>query len=130
MSRNLNKLLNYSLLKISLIPIMLWIISSLVFILLRVAPGDPVDAILGSAADEVSREFLRNKLGLNEPLIRRQVWIKNNNKKLAWAESWWNAEQVNENLKAKEEPIWKNLTQDRSELLEKLIEFHLLIQIG
>ena len=69
MSRNLNKLLNYSLLKISLIPIMLWIISSLVFILLRVAPGDPVDAILGSGADEVSREFLRNKLGLNEPLI-------------------------------------------------------------
>ena len=48
MSRNLNKLINYSLLKISLIPIMLWIISSLVFILLRVAPGDPVDAILGS----------------------------------------------------------------------------------
>ena len=53
---------------------------------------------------------------LNGPLIRRQVWIKNNNKNLAWAESWWNAEQVNENLKAKEEPIWKNLTQDRSEL--------------
>ena len=50
---------------------MLWIISSLVFILLRVAPGDPVDAILGSGADEVSREFLRNKLGLNESLINQ-----------------------------------------------------------
>jgi len=37
---------------------------------------------------------------LNGPLIRRQVWIKNNNKSLAWAESWWNAEQVNEKLKA------------------------------
>ena len=78
MSRNLNKLLNYSLLKISLIPIMLWIISSLVFILLRVAPGDPVDAILGSGADEVSREFLRDKLGLNEPLINQYfLYIKN-----------------------------------------------------
>jgi len=78
MSRNLNKLLNYSLLKISLIPLMLWIISSLVFILLRVAPGDPVDAILGSGADEVSREFLRNKLGLNEPLINQYFsYIKN-----------------------------------------------------
>ena len=78
MSRNLNKLLNYSLLKISLIPIMLWIISSLVFILLRVAPGDPVDAILGSGADEVSREFLRNKLGLNESLINQYFsYIKN-----------------------------------------------------
>ena len=78
MSRNLNKLLNYSLLKILFIPIMLWIISSLVFILLRVAPGDPVDAILGSGADEVSREFLRNKLGLNEPLINQYFsYIKN-----------------------------------------------------
>ena len=78
MSRNLNKLLNYSLLKISLIPIMLWIISSLVFILLRVAPGDPVDAILGSGADEFSRELLRNKLGLNEPLINQYFsYIKN-----------------------------------------------------
>nr|WP_075487277.1 ABC transporter permease [Prochlorococcus marinus] len=71
MSRNLNKILNYSFLKVSLIPIMLWIISSLVFILLRVAPGDPVDAILGSGADEVSRELLRNKLGLNESLINQ-----------------------------------------------------------
>ena len=71
MSRNLNKLFNYSLLKIALIPLMLWIISSLVFILLRVAPGDPVDAILGSGANEVSREILRNKLGLNESLINQ-----------------------------------------------------------
>ena len=71
MSRNLNKLLNYSLLKISLIPLMLWIVSSLVFVLLRVAPGDPVDAILGSAANEIERADLRNKLGLNESLINQ-----------------------------------------------------------
>ncbi len=57
---------------------------------------------------------------LNGPLIRRQVWIKNNNKNLAWAESWWNEEQVNKNLKTKEEPIWKNLTQDRSELFREV----------
>ena len=62
MSRNFNKLLNYSLLKISFIPIMLWIISSLVFILLRVAPGDPVDAILGSG---VQMRFLGNFLEIN-----------------------------------------------------------------
>ena len=55
MSRNLKNLLNYSLFKISLMPLMLWIISSLVFILLRVAPGDPVDAILGTGANEVSK---------------------------------------------------------------------------
>ena len=69
MSRDLNKLLNYSLSKIFLIPIFLWIISTLVFILLRVAPGDPVDAILGSGADEASREILRNKFKIGTPRI-------------------------------------------------------------
>ena len=69
MSRDLKKLLNYFLLKISLIPLMLWIISTLVFILLRIAPGDPVDAILGSGANEASRALLRYKLGLNEPIL-------------------------------------------------------------
>ena len=57
---------------------------------------------------------------LKEPLIRRQVWIRNQNKNLAWAESWWNTEQVSQNLKSKEEPIWKNLTQDRSELFREV----------
>ena len=34
--------------------------------------------ILGSGADEVSRELLRNKLGLNEPLINQYFsYIKN-----------------------------------------------------
>ena len=69
MSRNLNKILNYSLLKLSFIPLMLWIISTLVFILLRIAPGDPVDAILGSGADETARSILRQQLGLNESLL-------------------------------------------------------------
>ena len=69
MSRNLNKIINYSLLKLSFIPLMLWIISTLVFILLRIAPGDPVDAILGSGADETSRSILRQQLGLNESLL-------------------------------------------------------------
>ena len=57
---------------------------------------------------------------LKGPLIRRQVWIRNQNKYLAWAESWWNADQISKNLKAKEEPIWKNLTQDRSELFREV----------
>ena len=78
MSREINKLLNYSFLKITLIPLMLWIISTLVFILLRVAPGDPVDAILGTGADELSREILRNKMGLNESLLTQYlIYIKN-----------------------------------------------------
>ena len=94
MIRDLNKLLKYSLLKISLIPLMLWIISSLVFILLRIAPGDPVDAILGSGANEVSREILRDKLGLSEPLLSQYFSYINNILHLNFGESLSNQEPV------------------------------------
>jgi len=66
-----NELFKYILARLTLLPIMLWIISSLVFILLRIAPGDPVDAILGTRANELARESLRMKLGLNKPLINQ-----------------------------------------------------------
>ncbi len=69
MSKNYNKIIKYTFFKVSLIPLSLLIISSLVFILLRVAPGDPVDAILGSGADEIAREALRTRLGLNDSII-------------------------------------------------------------
>ncbi len=57
---------------------------------------------------------------LQQPLIRRQVWIKNDELTLAWAESWWNNTEVNLNLPNKREPIWKNLTKDRSELFREV----------
>jgi len=69
MSKNYNKLIKYTLFKLSVIPLSLLVISSLVFVLLRIAPGDPVDAILGSGADDIAREALRSRLGLNESLI-------------------------------------------------------------
>ena len=87
MSRDLKKLLNYFLLKLSLIPLMLWIISTLVFILLRVAPGDPVDAILGSGANEASRALLRYKLGLNESLLSQYLTYINDILHLNFGES-------------------------------------------
>ena len=69
MSKNYNELIKYTFFKVSLIPFSLLIICSLVFILLRVAPGDPVDAILGSGADDIAREALRTRLGLNKSII-------------------------------------------------------------
>jgi len=71
-------LLKYSITRLALAPIMLWLISSLVFLLLRVAPGDPVDAILGNRADSAAREALRIKLGLNKPLILQYLNYINN----------------------------------------------------
>ena len=50
-------LLIYSATRLASVPIMLWLISTMVFVLLRVAPGDPVDAILGNRADDIAREL-------------------------------------------------------------------------
>ncbi|MYJ59510.1 MAG: ABC transporter permease, partial [Synechococcus sp. SB0672_bin_6] len=61
-------LLRYVAVRLALAPVMLWIIASLVFLLLRVAPGDPVDALLGLRATPAAREALRVQLGLNQPL--------------------------------------------------------------
>ena len=70
--------------------------------------------------NKFSKETPKEIDQLTKPLTRRQVWIKNNDMSLAWAESWWNIEAVNMNLTNKKEPIWKNLTQDRSELFRQV----------
>ena len=56
----------------------------------------------------------------NVKLREGDTEYNNEDKTLAWAESWWNSKQINKNLTAKEEPIWKNLTQDRSELFREV----------
>ena len=78
MRSNIKTIINYSLIKVSLVPFNLWIISTLIFILLRVAPGDPVDAILGSGADQEARELLRSKLGLNNSILNQYLGFINN----------------------------------------------------
>jgi peptide/nickel transport system permease protein len=50
---------------------MLWLIASLVFLLLRVAPGDPIDALLGTRAPESARAALRAQLGLDQSLLQQ-----------------------------------------------------------
>jgi peptide/nickel transport system permease protein len=48
---------------------MLWLIATLVFLLLRVAPGDPVDAVLGSRAPAAAKAAMRARLGLDQTLL-------------------------------------------------------------
>ncbi|MEY4298459.1 MAG: hypothetical protein RLZZ423_1638 [Cyanobacteriota bacterium] len=62
-------LLSYLASRLALVPLMLWLIASLVFLLLRVAPGDPIDALLGTRAPREAREALRQQLGLDQPLL-------------------------------------------------------------
>jgi peptide/nickel transport system permease protein len=52
---------------------MMWVLLTFVFVLLRVAPGDPVSAALGGRLDEQALEQRREALGLNKPLIV-QYW--------------------------------------------------------
>jgi peptide/nickel transport system permease protein len=67
MSRR-SALLRYGAARLALAPVMLWLIASLVFLLLRVAPGDPIDALLGPKAPAAARAALRHQLGLDQPL--------------------------------------------------------------
>ena len=65
------ELLRYCATRLALAPVMLWLIATLVFLLLRVAPGDPVDAVLGSRAPADAKALLRTRLGLDQPLLQQ-----------------------------------------------------------
>lgn len=53
---------------VGLIPVLLGI-SFLIFMLLRLIPGDPAIAILGERSNEEQRDAIREQLGLNKPLF-------------------------------------------------------------
>jgi peptide/nickel transport system permease protein len=52
---------------------MIWVILTLVFFLMRVAPGDPVSAALGGKLNPQALEQRREALGFNRPLLA-QYW--------------------------------------------------------
>ena len=59
------------------VPVLL-IISFLVFWILRLAPGDPVDSILGQRYDEERAANLRAKYGYDKPILEQYViYMKN-----------------------------------------------------
>jgi peptide/nickel transport system permease protein len=67
MSR-LSSLLNYVTMRLLAVPVMIWLITTLVFLLLRSTPGDPIDALLGAKASPEAKAELRRTLGLDQPL--------------------------------------------------------------
>lgn len=48
---------------------MIWVLLTMVFLLLRVAPGDPVTAAVGGKLNEAALDARRATLGLDRPLI-------------------------------------------------------------
>jgi peptide/nickel transport system permease protein len=72
MSRS-SSLRYYVLTRLLLAPVLLWLIATLVFLLLRATPGDPVDALLGPRAPQAAKDALREQLGLNKSLIEQYL---------------------------------------------------------
>src|SRR5688572_21960434 len=46
-------------------------VATMVFLLIHLVPGDPAEAMLGQTASAADLEGLRNKLGLDRPLIEQ-----------------------------------------------------------
>jgi peptide/nickel transport system permease protein len=59
--------------RILLVIPMIWVILTLVFLVLRVAPGDPVSAALGGKLNPQALAQARERLGFNRPLLA-QYW--------------------------------------------------------
>ena len=47
---------------------LLWVLTSMMFLLFRVLPGDPVSIILSAELSEESRQSIRDAWGLSRPL--------------------------------------------------------------
>lgn len=60
---------------LALVPLLL-IVSVLTFSLTSLLPGDPADLIIGDQGTEEQREMVRERLGLNEPVVTRYFhWV-------------------------------------------------------
>jgi chorismate-pyruvate lyase len=57
---------------------------------------------------------------LEPPLLRRQVWLACGGRTLGWAESWWNREAAEAQLRDRRQPIWRSLTEGRAELFREV----------
>jgi len=69
MARSSGSLPRYLATRVALVIPMVWILLTVVFLLMRVAPGDPVQASLGGRAPAAVIEKQRHELGFDRPLI-------------------------------------------------------------
>jgi peptide/nickel transport system permease protein len=73
MASRTGSLPRYILQRVLLIIPMVWILLTLVFVLMRVAPGDPVSASLGGRLSEEAMDVRRAQLGLDRPLLTQYL---------------------------------------------------------
>ena len=73
MSASAGSLPRYILQRVLLVIPMMWILMTMVFLLMRVAPGDPISAALGGKLTPQALAAARHQAGLDKPLIV-QYW--------------------------------------------------------
>ncbi len=69
MARSGGSLRTYALTRLALLLPMVVILLTMVFLLMRVAPGDPITAAVGWHLSQEAQQQLREQSGLNEPLL-------------------------------------------------------------
>ncbi|HUW40970.1 MAG TPA: ABC transporter permease [Rectinemataceae bacterium] len=69
----MRRILNYFLMRVLLTIPMLFVLLTLVFVVLRVMPGDPVSAMLGGHAPEYVIQQKKAELGLNKPIFEQYI---------------------------------------------------------
>ena len=87
----------YVLSRLLLAPLMLWLITTIVFLLLRATPGDPIDALLGPRAPQSAKDELRNQLGLGKPIVFQYLDYMGSLLRL----------DLGKSLTSKEQPVWE-----------------------
>lgn len=75
---------------------------------------DVIDmSLIGNEDDGAPAEIA----AIAEPRLRRQVWLRTaSGQRLAYAASWWNANQVDDYLQNRSQPIWRSLSTLHTEL--------------
>ncbi len=73
MSAGSGSLPRYVVQRLLLIVPMIWVLLTLVFLLLRVAPGDPVSAAVGGKLSDAALDERRAALGLDRPLLTQYL---------------------------------------------------------
>jgi len=89
---------------------------------LQLLTGRPLEVeLIAMAPDPGNDPLLPREVGeLEPPLLRRQVWLACGDLTLGWAESWWNLQEAEQQLRRREQPIWRSLTEGRTELFREV----------
>src|SRR4029078_4709774 len=61
----------YALVRLALVVPLIFIVLTLVFLLMRVAPGDPISASLGGHAPQSQIDEIKAELGYDEPIWKQ-----------------------------------------------------------